>query len=192
MKQKDLMQNSDEQRLVRLCMAGNRNAQVELYKVHYKAAFNTALRIVNNVPEAEDIMQESFITAFRKLDQFSGTTAFGAWLRRIVVNNALDSIAHRVDYKKLEEEALQVAEPDVRDEFFLHWCVDEIRKQVMELPDEQRIVLSLFLFEGFDHQEIAQILEINHNAARTRYSRAKNRLVNKLREISAFNVIGNN
>ncbi|MBI9034795.1 MAG: sigma-70 family RNA polymerase sigma factor [Bacteroidales bacterium] len=190
MKQKEL--NIDESRLIQLCIDGNRSAQLELYKRHYKGAYNTALRIVCHAQEAEDVMQEAFIVAFRKLDQFSGTSAFGAWIRQIVVNKAIDAVAHRVDFSKLEEEALQIADSETNDEKFIFYRVDEIRKQILSLPDEPRIILSLFLFEGYDHQEIGQILDINHNAARTRYSRAKQRLVKRLREIGTFSINGIN
>jgi RNA polymerase sigma-70 factor (ECF subfamily) len=77
------------------CKTGDQKAQFKIYKLYYKAMYNTSLRIVNNTMEAEDIMQEAFLSAFEKIDTYSGTVSFGAWLKRIVINRSLDALSRR-------------------------------------------------------------------------------------------------
>ena len=82
-------QNVNTETLVQLCLEGKQSAQLEIYNRYYKAMYNTALRIVKHTAEAEDVMQESFLSAFTKLHTFKGDVTFGAWLKRIVINNSI-------------------------------------------------------------------------------------------------------
>lgn len=159
-----------------------RKAQYELYKLYYKAMYNTALRIVNDSNEAEDIMQNSFLDAFSKLDSWHGTGTFGSWLKRIVINNSLDAIRKRREFRLLAEEELEIPD-DSNEEYFenVDAQVAEIKQAIMQLGNEDRLILSLFLIEGYDHEEISTILNISYNAARTRYSRARHRLCNLIK-----------
>lgn len=177
--------------LVKACLdpAGNdagrtekRKAQYELYRLYYKAMYNTALRIVNNEGEAEDIMQNSFLDAFSKLKTWSGTGTFGSWLKSIVVNNAIDAVRKFKDIKLLAEEDLEIPDTDTNgnlDETAAR--IEEVKSAMQRLSDEDRIILSLFLLEGYDHEEISSILGISYNATRTRYSRARQKLCNMLK-----------
>jgi len=158
-------------------MSGKRKAQYELYKLYYKAMYNTALNIVKHPHEAEDIMQNSFIDAFGKLDSWNGSGTFGSWLKRIVINNSVDATRKHREYRLLDEEELEIQ--DVSDEDYYQNVdakVEEIRHAMFQLGNEDRTVLSLFLLEGYNHEEIAAILNISYNASRTRYSRARHRL----------------
>lgn len=170
------------QDLIDKCRLNDKKAQFEIYKLYYKQMYNTSLRILKNKAEAEDIMQDSLLDAFRKLDAFKGDGNFGGWLRRIVVNNSLDALKKRKETLTLEENKLEIV--DEKDEYIenLEYQVDEIKKGMSLLPDEHRVIISLFLFEGYDHDEIAQILEISNNASRTRFSRAKGKLIKVLAE----------
>ena len=98
------------QDLIDACKAGDRKAQFKLYKLYYKAMFNTSLRIVDDTAEAEDIMQESFLDAFRRLDSYTGEGSFGSWLKRIVINKSLDSLRKTKDSISIEEEELDLPE----------------------------------------------------------------------------------
>jgi len=170
------------QDLIDKCRLNDKRAQFEIYKLYYKQMYNTSLRILNNNAEAEDIMQDSFLDAFRKLDNYKGDGNFGGWLRRIVVNNSLDALRKRKDTLPLEENKLDII--DENDSYIenVEYQVEEIKKGMSLLPEEHRVIISLFLFEGYDHEEIAQILEISNNASRTRFSRAKGKLVMILSE----------
>ncbi len=170
------------QDLIDKCRLNDKKAQFEIYKLYYKAMYNTSLRILNNKAEAEDIMQDSFLDAFRKLNAFKGDGNFGGWLRRIVVNNSLDVLKKRKETLSFEENKLEFV--DEKDDYIesVEYQVEEIKKGLKLLPEEHRMVISLFLFEGYDHDEIAQILDISNNASRTRFSRAKGKLLKILSE----------
>lgn len=177
--------------LIRACLANEddppskaqrRKAQYELYSLYYKAMYNTALRILNDTKEAEDVMQNSFLDAFSKLATWSGSGPFGAWLKRIVINNAVDAIRRRKEFRLLSDDELEIPDISYSDNFDdIEARVEEIRKAIRMLGHEDRIILSLFLLEGYDHEEISGILDISYNAARTRYSRARQKLCNLLK-----------
>ncbi|MCB2221674.1 MAG: RNA polymerase sigma factor [Bacteroidetes bacterium] len=171
------------QELIERCRENDRSAQFELYKIYYKPMYNTSLRILNNPAEAEDVMQESFLTAFSKLRDYSGEGSFGGWLRRIVVNNSIDELKKRSSTLSIDE---NISESDFENESDFNEQADykiaEIKNAMQLLPEDHRVIISLFLFEGYDHEEIAQILSISNSASRTRYSRARQKLLNVLSE----------
>lgn len=144
--------------------------------------FNTSLRIVNDTAEAEDIMQESFLDAFQKIDTYTGVGSFGSWLKRIVVNNSLDVLRKSKDVISLDDNEIDLpVEEDHNDEEEILFQVEGIKKAIMQLPDEYRVVISLFLLEGYDHEEISSILNISNNSSRTRYSRARTKVLEILK-----------
>lgn len=166
------------------CKTGDQKAQFQIYKLYYKAMYNTSLRIVNDPMEAEDIMQESFLSAFEKFDTYSGTVSFGAWLKKIVINRSLDSLNKRkaifedIDcHKGIKDESdddiLSKEETDIK--------VEEIKEAINRLPDGYRIILSLYLLEGYDHDEIAEIMSISSSTSRSQLSRAKQKLISELK-----------
>lgn len=165
--------------LIEACRANNSKAQYEIYKLYYRAMYNTAMRMLNNSAEAEDVMQEAFLDAFRKIDQYTGTGSFGGWLKRIVVNKCLDNLKKQREESYFEDYEIDI--PDERDDVSYEEEVinstEKIKNAMKLLPDEYRIILSLFLFEGYDHEEISSILQISNASSRTRYSRAKSRLL---------------
>lgn len=170
--------------------AEKRKAQFELYKLYYKAMYNTALRIVNQTDEAEDIMQNSFLDAFSKLGTWNGTGTFGSWLKRIVINNAVDAIRRHREFRLLADEELEIPDNTFDEPYYdIEARVEEVKNAMKQLSHEDRVILSLFLLEGYDHEEISGILEISYNATRTRYSRARQRLCNllKMQQAHKFN-----
>jgi RNA polymerase sigma-70 factor (ECF subfamily) len=179
------------QELIESCKAGDRSAQFKIYKLYYKAMYNTSLRIVNDTAEAEDIMQESFLDAFRRLDSYTGEGSFGSWLKKIVINKSLDSIRKSRESISIEEGSLdfpEITEENREEE--LQYKVAEVKEAITNLPEDYRIVLSLFLLEGYDHEEISEILNISNNTSRTRFVRAKQKLLKILKErkfVNSFN-----
>ncbi|MBC7000001.1 RNA polymerase sigma factor [Cytophaga sp. FL35] len=171
--------------LLQGCLQGKQSAQLEVYNRYYKAMYNTALRIVKQSDEAEDIMQESFLNAFTKLQTFKGEVAFGAWLKRIVINN---SIYHYKKQQKKKEVALEDVLYRVEDSndvaFDSHGITELKAQKVMEtmkgLKDNYRVSLTLHLIEGYDYEEISEILNISYANCRTTISRAKESLRKKL------------
>jgi len=173
------------QDLIEGCKNGDQKAQFQIYKLYYKAMYNTSLRIVNDTMEAEDIMQESFLSAFEKIDTYSGTVSFGAWLKRIVINRSLDALNRRkMIFEDIEAyqgirdtssaETMYVDDIDSK--------VEEVKKAIERLPDGYRIILSLYLIEGYDHDEIAEILSISSSTSRSQLSRAKQKLLSELKK----------
>lgn len=166
------------QDLIDECKEYNKYAQMKIYKLYYKAMYNTALRILNNKIEAEDVMQESFLNAFQNINNYSGTGSFGSWLKRIVVNNSIDALGKSKFHLSLNEIG-DVELDDSNENYFdiINYKIDEIRKMIFSLSDNHRLILSLYLLEGYDHEEISQILDISYNTSRTRYSRARKKLL---------------
>jgi RNA polymerase sigma-70 factor (ECF subfamily) len=165
--------------LVERCRQGDRKSYGELYQKYAKAMYNTSLRIVNHTADAEDVLQESFCDAFAAIDSFGYKSTFGAWLKRIVINKSINALRKRkmdiIDIEKTT--ALHLPEEDKYDEENMKFKVEEIKKAVKELPNGYRTVLSLHLFEGYDHEEIAEILQISHATVRTQYMRGRQKLL---------------
>lgn len=162
--------------LVKECMQGSRAAQFELYKLYAKAMYNVALRILNYEEEAEDVLQEAFLDAFTRIVDFRQETTFGLWLKQIVINKSINYLRKRKFEFVGTEEIAEVPDELSADDYDIHLQADEIRKAITELPDGYRVVLSLYLLEGYDHEEISHILKISENTSRTQYMRAKKKL----------------
>ena len=152
--------------------------------------YNTSLRIVNNTAEAEDIMQESFLDAFRRLGSYTGEGSFGSWLKRIVINNSLDAIRKNKEKESVSIEEASLDFPEIIEENReeeLQYRISEVKEAIAKLPEDYRVVLSLFLLEGYDHEEISEILHISNNTSRTRFVRAKQKLLKILKEYKYMN-----
>ncbi len=145
--------------------------------------YNTALRITGNSADAEDILQESFIDAFEQLRSFEGRSTFGAWLKQIVVYKSIGLLRkRRVSFTELMFEAENMAEEDTVGEDDIEFTVHSVKDAISRLPDGYRAVLSLYLVEGYDHEEISEILKISHSTARTQYIRGKQKLLELLKK----------
>lgn len=156
---------------------GDRQAQYQLYKLYSKAMFNICYRMMSDRSDAEDMLQESFSEAFRRLDSFRFESTFGAWLKMIVVNRCINEIKR----KKAKLEFFDDMSPfedgeDITDQQESGLSPDKIRKAMDELPKGSRMIFSLYLLEGYDHQEISQILKISESNSKTQYMRAKQRI----------------
>ena len=146
--------------------------------------YSVCMRIINNETEAEDVMQESFLKAFSKIDTYKGEVSFGAWLKKIVINRSLDYMKKRkVKFEEINEKTNQL--PDYQMET-KEVNVQVIKDAIQKLPDGYRVVLSLYLIEGYDHEEICEILGISNSNSRTQYLRAKNKLRELLKDTEVF------
>jgi len=161
--------------LVEECRKANRKAQFEIYKLYAKAMYNVALRILAQEAEAEDVLQEAFLDAFTRIDSFRGETTFGLWLKQIVINKSINQLRKR-KAEFISIDGIDVAAEETAPFDDLEMKVNEIRDAVSKLPDGYRVVLTLYLFEGYDHEEIAHILKISENTSRSQYMRAKVKL----------------
>lgn len=166
--------------LIEGCRLNHRESQIKIYDLYYKAMYNISYRITGNMVEAEDIMQDSFLEAFKKIETYRGEGAFGAWLKRIVVNNSINSLRKRKELLSLDDTGIDLADPSDEETNYSEnvFCrLEEIRDAIKHLPDNYRIILSLHLLEGYDHEEISEILNTTYGNIRTRYSRAKQKLL---------------
>lgn len=153
--------------------------------------YNVAVRIVKNTAEAEDVMQESFIAAFDKIGSFKGTATFGAWLKRIVVNNSI------AQYKKssrfvsvddhdgcqIADEAEEMSSEGISEAELKSVEASQLMKGLDQLNDKYRQVISLHYMEGYDYEEIGEILNVSYGNARTLLSRAKDSLRTKIERL---------
>jgi len=137
-----------------------------------------AKRFLNDAADAEDVVQKAFIKAFSRLDQYKAEVTFGAWLKRIVINKSIDFLKSKKQHLvELEEVHLKVV--DAQDD---KWFIDDmvtlndVKEAINELPETYRYVVMLYLIEGYDHQEISEILNISEVASRTNLSRGKLKL----------------
>lgn len=172
--------------LIDRCKQNDSIAQCKVYNMYYKAMYNTCLRIIKDVLTAEDVMQESFLTAFEKIGSFKWESAFGAWLKKIVINKSIDELKKRrplFDPLENSYEALHLQDEEVfseDNEIEVTKKINQIRQTVSLLPDGYRIILSLYLFEGYDHEEISEILQISESTSRSQFSRARHKLLELL------------
>ncbi len=138
--------------------------------------YNAAVRILKDSFEAEDIMQEAFLTAFTKMHTYKGEVTFGAWLKRIVINKSLTQLKKNNRYETIKLEL--VTNNEVEDDTISYSDLqpNKVLQTLQVLKDNYRIVLTLNLIEGYDYEEIAQILNYTNENVRTTVSRAKKKL----------------
>ncbi len=171
--------------LIKKCLKNDRKAQLSLYNQYAKAMYNICLNMVHDVELAEDLMQESFISAFSKLNTFRADVSFGAWLKKIVVNKCLDYLKKRkINFEPLDENESVVDFSEEDEHFFTQRTLFDINQHIEQLPIGYRTILKLYLLEGFDHDEISQILEISASTSRSQYARAKSLLLKNLKKNS--------
>lgn len=162
--------------IIEACKRGDRKAQFELYKLYSKAMYNICLRMLGSVENAEDALQNSFVDVFTKLDSFRFELSIGAWIKRIVINNCINHIKKRkLDFLELNDTWHHLPQEDtpVSDDVLK---VDIIQKAIMQLPEGYRVVFTLYAMEGYDHEEIGEILGVTEATSKSQYSRAKAKL----------------
>ncbi len=166
--------------LLPLCKRGEQAAQLEVYNRYYKAMYNTSLRIVKDTAAAEDVMQDSFLSAFTKLNSFKGDASFGSWLKRIVINNSLNSYqkTKKLDETPLDDHLYRIEDDGdgISELDMSELKVAEVMKAMNQLKDNYRQSLSLHLIEGYDYEEMSTILNLSYANCRTTVSRAKDSL----------------
>ncbi len=171
--------NDKHSELVAACKLGDRQSQFKLYNLYAKAMYNTALRIVQDEAEAADVLQEAFIDAFSRLDSFRQESTFGLWMKQIVVNKSISTLRKRkLELQLLEDGEEPANEEDSENDIELK--VNAIKQAINRLPDGYRLVLTLYLLEGYDHEEIAHILRISEATSRSQYLRGKRKLLGYL------------
>jgi RNA polymerase sigma-70 factor (ECF subfamily) len=175
----ELTANSYYNAVVERCKNGDSRGYSELYHQYSRAMFSTCFRLLNNFPEAEDVLQEAFTDAFRHLHSFQYKCSFGGWLKQIVVNKCISHLRkNKIKFIEIGPAiADEIPENEETNEVDIQLQVQDVKDAIQQLPNGYRTVLSLHLLEGYDHEEISEILGITHSTSRTQYKRAKDKLL---------------
>lgn len=164
--------------IIEKCRQNDRKAQLQLYSQYCDGMYVVANRFVKDSMEAEDIVQEAFIKAFTKLHQYKAEVTFGAWLKRIVINKSIDLLKSRKkQFQELDEVHLKVID-ETNDDWSVedNITIESVKRAIGQLPETYKYVVMLYLIEGYDHQEISEILDISEIASRTQLSRGRVKL----------------
>ena len=171
--------------LIQKSQEGDRKAQHELYNLYVAAMYNICRRMMGNDEDAKDVLQEAFIQAFSKLGTLQKVDSFPGWLKRIVINKCLNALNKTKEFTMLSHSD-PPSLPEAQDTIEVSELrVSRIKKAIDHISEGCRTVLNLYVFEGYSHQEIAEILSISESASKSQYSKAKS----KIRELIEQNLV---
>ncbi|WP_247672644.1 RNA polymerase sigma factor [Aquimarina sp. MMG016] len=163
--------------LVEKSKSGDRNSQYQLYELYVDAMYNVSMRMIGIKEDAEDIIQDSFVEAFRNLKSFRYESTFGSWLKRIVINKSINHLKlKKIPITPLDNHEYHISEEKIS-EPVKKINIDKIKKGIAQLPDGYRQIINLYLIEGYDHIEISEILKISVSTSKSQYHRAKKKLI---------------
>lgn len=174
--------NIEDQQLIRRCCAGDTIAQRQLYDLYVQAMYNRIVRMVSDRHLAEDIVQEVFLKVFRHLSSYKGESTIGAWIKRIAVNTTIEHLRRNQKIHYTDELPEPQLLPAHAADSAPRLEMAAIHEAIKQLPAGSRIVLNLYLLEGYQHQEIAEILDISVSTSKTQYRRGKLLLQDLLKE----------
>lgn len=175
------------QNIIDQCKQNNAKAQMQLYELYCKAMFLVAFRMVNDTFLAEEVMQKAFIKAFKRIDSYKNEVAFGAWLKRIVINQSIDELKkNKQDIISINKEVTTIIDDDDDWQVDSEITIEDVKNAMKQLKEKYQLILNLYLIEGYDHQEIAAILNITENTSRTQLLRGKAVLKEQLKK--SYNV----
>ena len=152
---------------------GDMRACEKIYRKFHKQSFTVAVRICNNRELAQDVTQEAFISAFRRMHQYRGDSPFWGWLRRVIVNHAISALRKLPRHDAVEFEDYMA--PRDGDQDSLGHCMD-LEQALGQLCDEDRMVVWLHDVEGYKHREIASLVGKTESYSKTRLNRARSKL----------------
>ncbi len=167
--------------LIKSAKKGKQKAIRQLYEQYVQAMYNTCIRMLGNKHDAEDVVQEAFISAFNNLQRFDENNHFGAWLKRIVINKAIDFLrTTKRNFIDVDEVAIAANDDNEPDNINIDFT--ELNKHIQTLPEKARVVFNLYLLEGYRHKEIAEMLNISESTSKSQYTRAKQLLKQKIQK----------
>ncbi|MBQ0736429.1 RNA polymerase sigma factor [Aquimarina celericrescens] len=168
----------DIKKLIKKCQKNNRKAQSELFYLYRDVLFALSLKYCKNYSEAEDNLQDAFITIFSKINQYNFKGSFEGWMKRITINKAIDK------YKKTPYVDNLIREDTIEDVIIdteeLQLSLDELLVYIQGLPDRYRLVFNLYELDGYSHKEIATMLTISEGTSKSNLHRAKSILKTKI------------
>ncbi len=167
-------------KIIKRCKKGDLQAQEELYRLFAGKLFAVSLKYSRNYQEAEDNLQEAFITIFKKIEQYKNKGSFEGWMKRITINTALQTYRKQTVFRIVDENAIEESEEvSLREE---EVSLDFLLKIIQELPDRYRMVFNLYVLDGYSHKEIAELLNISVGTSKSNLARARQNLKEKLEE----------
>lgn len=169
------------QDLINRCENNDQMAQMKIYDLYNRAVYGTIIRLIKDPMETENLMQDTFLSAFDNLKNFRSEASFGTWIKKIAINKSLNSLRKKSPvYLDIPEERIPDKEFAEIDDHTNRFTLEEIKQEISRLPEGYRVVINLYLLEGMDHDEIAEILNIKAVTSRSQYLRAKKKLAKNL------------
>jgi len=172
-------------KLIDACIKGDRSAQKNLYDLFSKRMYVVCLRYTKSQQEAEDVMQDAFIKVFKNLKSYRGDSRFDYWIKRIVINTALNSQRKKL-YMYPMVDINEVNSNVDHNKALSDFSFEELLKMIRELPVGCQTVFNLFAIEGYSHKEIADMLEVSEGTSKSQFARARKLLQEKIAEEEKF------
>ncbi|ANH59479.1 RNA polymerase sigma factor [Dokdonia donghaensis] len=166
-----------QDQLIKNCKKKQPKAQADLYKRYASVLFSVCLKYAPNYTEAEDILQDAFITIFDKITQYKNKGSFEGWLKRVVINTALQRYRKPGVYSLVNEENIKEVEVEVEEDAI---PLDYLLSIIQELPDRYRMVFNLYVMDGYSHREISELLTISQGTSKSNLARARMILKEKI------------
>ena len=170
------------EQLITKCKKNDAEAQSQIYKLFSSPLFSLCLKYSKNYAEAQDNLQDSFVTIFKKIDQFSNKGSLEGWMKRITINTALQryrsvGVFDIVNEDQIEDVAIEINEEEVSLDFLL--------SIIQELPDRYRLVFNLYVLDDYSHKEIAEMMGISTGTTKSNLARARMILKDKIEHYKA-------
>ena len=164
------MFNLSLNQLIENCKIESTQAQSELYKLYSNKLFAVCLKYSRNYAEAEDNLQDAFLTIFEKIEQYKHKGSFEGWMKRITVNTVLQRYRNEKVFDIINEDKIEDTEVEVDEDSV---SIDYLLKIIQELPDRYRLVFNLYVLDGYSHKDIANMLEISVGTSKSNLARAR-------------------
>lgn len=170
--------------LIENCKSDDTKAQGELYKLFSSKLFSICLKYSRNYAEAEDNLQDAFLTIFDKIEQYKYKGSFEGWLKRITVNTVMQQYRKEKVFEIVNETIAEEVVIDIEEEAV---SIDFLLKSIQDLPDRYRLVFNLYVLDGYSHKEISEMLNINIGTSKSNLARARQQLKETIQNYKAFN-----
>jgi RNA polymerase sigma-70 factor (ECF subfamily) len=181
-----------DDKIIEGCISGKQHAQRQLYQRFAPGMLGLCLRYTKNLAEAEDVLQEGFIKVFRSIKELRNTAALEGWIKRIMVNTAISYYhSKKIRFVEVQEHHLDILSDEVESESYLPVDPEIVLSLIQEMPEGYRMVLNLFVFEGYSHKEISAMLKISDNTSKSQLSKARNYLRLKLEKMNHLKIMQN-
>ncbi|MEO0896589.1 MAG: RNA polymerase sigma factor [Bacteroidota bacterium] len=167
--------------LIEACKRGDRTAQFRLYQLYNRAMYNLCIRMLGDQAAAEDALQEAFVNAFSNIHRFEGRSSVGAWIKRITVNKCLSILNKRkLFFEALDERVMNLEEDKQEAYIWADISPARVHQEIKKLPEGCRVIFNLYQLEGYDHQEISEILGVSVSTSKSQFHRARKLLRERL------------